>query len=751
MAHAKLTLPPELSAAGLPAQAAAFGTEPPGGAVVQTGAIKAPRRRRRGPQWPALREELALYHGPADRHGQPSWTLHDPVRHRFLRIDWLTWEILRHWWLADPALIVQEIEQTTTLQLTPEDVAEVLAMAVREELVIPTALPTSKAGQEHPGLQGTLTWLLHNYLFFRIPLFRPDAWLTAMLPWLRGLGSTAFTRLTLVLAVVAAYGLLQQSAALQAQWVDLLSWRGLMLYGLTLIGVKVAHELGHALVAKHHGCRVPTMGVAFMVLWPVAYTDTTEAWRLSDAKARRHIAAAGVRTELTLAVWASLAWCVLPESPLRTAMFVMATMTWVSSVLINLSPFMRFDGYFLLCDTLDMPNLHERSFAAARWWLRRMLLGWQAPPPEDLRGRPLAALIGFGLATWLARLMLYLGIAWTVYHFGFKVLGLLLFAVEMGWFIVMPIARETGVWWEHRALWRSSRRVKLSLAVVGVLIALGFVPWPATVSGGAMVVPAQTLHVRLPSAVHVDTVHVKLGQAVSPGQALLTTSAPSLNLPLHAAQARIAQLEQEVQQAAMGGEQQARWHALQAALQTAREQAQAAQTESDRYQPKAPFAGTVVDLHPGLRAGAMSPVAREPVLVLASNAQWRVVAYVDEQTAQHLQTGDAARVGLDADPVRRFDATIRSVAPQPSAVLPEAALAQLHGGLVNAKDTPQGLIPVDALYRVELTLTPESTQALNQLAPRSWRGHVVLRGPAESVWLKAWRVLGSALVRESGF
>ena len=101
------------------------------------------------------------------------------------------------------------------------------------------------------------------------------------------------------------------------------------------------------------------------MLWPVAYTDTNEVWKLTRRDQRLKVAAAGIATELTIAVWAMLAWVWLPDG-LRAMAFLLATTTWVSTVLINASPFMRFDGYFLLSDFLQMPNLHARAFALAR-------------------------------------------------------------------------------------------------------------------------------------------------------------------------------------------------------------------------------------------------------------------------------------------------------------------------------------------------------------------------------------------------
>ena len=89
----------------------------------------------------------------------------------------------------------------------------------------------------------------------------------------------------------------------------------------------------------------------------------------------------------------------------------MATSTWVTTVLINLSPFMRYDGYYVLSDWLEMPNLHHRAFALARWWLREKLLGLGDPPPEELPPARMHFLVLFAFVTWLYRFSLFIGIA----------------------------------------------------------------------------------------------------------------------------------------------------------------------------------------------------------------------------------------------------------------------------------------------------------------------------------------------------
>ena len=189
--------------------------------------------------------------------------------------------------------------------------------------------------------------------------------------------------------------------------------------------MKVIHEMGHALTAKRYGCRVPSMGIALLVLWPVLYTDVTETWKLVSRRQRLAVGLAGVTAELVFAVFATLAWSFLPDGPVRGAAFILATTSWIATLLLNLSPFMRFDGYFVLSDWLEMPNLHARAFAIARWWLRERLFGLGEPPPEELPPGRRRFLIVFSFATWFYRVTVFLGIAVLVYHFAIKALGIL--------------------------------------------------------------------------------------------------------------------------------------------------------------------------------------------------------------------------------------------------------------------------------------------------------------------------------------
>ena len=147
---------------------------------------------------PPLREELALLPGPVLADGQPSHTLHDPVRNLFFQIDWPTFEVLSRWHLGDAAAIAAEVNRETTLHLEARDVKDVVVFFHDNQLLQPppgSAAEFAACLQKRRGSLGQR--LLHNYLFFRIPLLKPDRWLNRWAPRLDFFYSRQFLYLTI--------------------------------------------------------------------------------------------------------------------------------------------------------------------------------------------------------------------------------------------------------------------------------------------------------------------------------------------------------------------------------------------------------------------------------------------------------------------------------------------------------------------------------------------------------------------------
>ncbi|MDD1615077.1 MAG: putative membrane fusion protein [Methylococcaceae bacterium NSP1-2] len=430
-------------------------------------------------KWLDLREDLGLYSGPHAADGTPTWTLHDPAAHRYFRLGWLEFECLQRWNMADADAIVMAIQHDTPLNADVTDIELFTQFLSFHQLTKPQGAETSnllarKRKAAHPSFW---TWLLHNYLFLRIPLLRPDGALKKALPWVSAFFNQRFGVFLLLLTCLAIFLVSEQWTQFSHSFATVFTPEGILTTALMLSLSKIIHELGHAFTAKHFGCRVPTMGIAFMMGFPMLWTDVTDAWRLPSRHQRLAIDAAGMIAELTLAVFATLLWTVLPDGAVRSGVYMLASTAWLITLAVNLNPFMRFDGYYLFSDYLDIANLQDRSFALARWRLRESLFDFQLPPPEVFAKHRHRLLIAYAYGTWIYRLMLFAGIAWAVYHFFFKALGLFLFAVEIGWFIVRPIVKEMQVWRELITLYKTQVRPRLTWLIPLLAIALLFIPW----------------------------------------------------------------------------------------------------------------------------------------------------------------------------------------------------------------------------------------------------------------------------------
>lgn len=702
---------------------------------------------------PALREELALYPGPRMPDGQPSWTLHDPVRNQFFRIDWLGFEILSRWALAEWSAIVASISRETTLRPQPGDVDAVVRFLVGNQLVQPGAGKAEALADMQAKTRGDWkTWLLHHYLFFRIPLVRPDAWLNRWAPRVAPLFSRGFAYLTLAALVLGLLEVYRDWERFSSTLVDTVSVQGLLNYGVALFAVKLLHELGHAFTAKRYGCRIPAMGVAFLVMLPVAYTDTNEVWKLSERRQRLAVAAAGVATELIVAAWATLAWALLPEGGPRSVAFMLATTTWIATLTINTSPFMRFDGYFLLSDWLDMPNLHSRAFALARWDLRERLFGLGLSPPEFLPARKRTGLVLFAYATWAYRLVVFLGIAALVYAFFIKAVGILLFMVEIGWFVLRPVWTELAAW---PALFRSAGngrpilghpRTRRSLLLLMLVVGFVVLPWPTRQSASALLKPVDVFPVHAPAGAQVVKLPVKEGAHVKAGQLLLELASPELQLRWSRTQAKLERLRWQAANAEVDAEQRQNLQVLKEEERTAQSELASIQAEMELYAPTAPFDGILRDFDPELRPGVWVG-SRERLAVLVKPDRWQVETWLDEDAVHRIKVGDHARFVTDSLEGPALSLRVEAIDVDATRVLPAAELATRFGGSVVTRDRQGQMVPERAMYRVTL----RGDDAAGRYEPHSWRGQVVISGSWEAPGL---RFLRSALVlvwREFGF
>jgi len=695
---------------------------------------------------PALRPDLQLSPAAPGLDGSPQWTLADPLRGRYFKLGSAAVRLLRHWALGDPQRVLQAANAEPGQSLGAAEVEEMLRFLRGHDLIaaLDAEQRASYAMKAAAMRQSLWQKVLHQYLFFRIPLWRPDAFLNRAWPVLQRNGGWM---LRWGLPLVFALGLFLVARDWQrfiATFPHLFSLGGALAFGVALGFAKLCHEFGHAFMAKRAGCRVQSMGVAFMVMLPMFYTDVSDAWRVSDRRSRLLIGAGGVLAELVLAVLALLAWSLLPDGPARTSAFMLASATWVTTVLINLNPFMRFDGYFLVSDLLGVENLQARAFALCRWRLRESLFGYGEPAPEPWPPAMARRLLIWGFGSWIWRAVLFFGIALAVYHLFFKVLGIFLMLVELVWFIGLPIWRELRTWWQRRD--QAEPRKVLFLGI-GLLLALALliVPWRASVEVPALLEASRTTALHAPVAARLKALLVVDGQAVEQGALLLELESPDLEAKQAIARREIEILQLQLRRQAARSETAGDTGILEQRLAEAVAEYRGLAAQRERLQIRAPQAGVVRDLLPDLTVGRwLSP---GEVLARVVEPGQRLRGYLAEENLWRVQPGAQGRFIAD-DPARPALAVrLDEVDATGVSYLELEALASDHyGPIAVRRDEQRRAEPVQAQYGVRLSQLDASFHPTQPL-----RGIVVLDGEGQSLLGSAWRRLAALGVRESGF
>ena len=575
---------------------------------------------------------------------------------------------------------------------------------------VPSCGPATDRNAANAPPQSLLAW--------RFSLGCPDAWLARLAGCMHWLFTPAALLLWLLGMAAALFVAWPQAAALSAQlreglgtprW---LAWAWLV-YPL----MKVLHELAHGLAIRHWGAQVPHWGVTLLMGMPVPYVDAGAAVALPSRWQRAVVAAAGIMVELTLVALGLVAALAVQPGNLRDLALVVVAIGGLSSLLVNANPLMRFDGYHLLCDVADLPNLAPRSTAHWLHALRTRVLripGESAvvPLPGEtpwLWAYAPAALVmrwsvALGVVLWLESVLPILGIL-AALVFGWTLVGqpLRAFARWMGGWSLAPAERRRAAW----------VIAALSLLVGVPLVA---VPMPDAALAQGVLWPPEDALVRTQTAGFVEEVLVTDGQTVPPGHPLLRLQAPALQAERERLAGRIEALQAEHFQALRLDK--AHLVAVDHALQSA--QAELARTDAQLagLTVRAQVAGQV-----HLTGTADLPgrwLARGALLGhVETGGPGRVrvvVAQVDAAIiTAHRGSVDVWLVGADTPAQRGALVGTPSGGGVP---LPSAALGERHGGNIPTDPAdPQGLKPAQPVLQADVQLERATGE---RIGARAW-------------------------------
>ena len=549
-------------------------------------------------------------------------------------------------------------------------------------------------------------WL--NPMSIRIPLLDPEKFLERYAERVRPLFSRAGFALwfmTVMLAVIFAgmhWGAITENVMDRV----LNPWNLLIMY-FTYPLVKVLHELGHAFATRVRGGEIHEMGIIFLVLIPIPYVDATASAGFRNKHHRIIVSAAGMMVELFLAAIALFVWLNVETGLVSAVAYNVMLIGSVSTLFFNGNPLLRFDGYYMLADAVEIPNLGVRSTRYLNYLAMRYLYGMDGvASPVSARGEA-AWFAGYGIAALLYRLAIMCAIALFVAS-KFFIFGVLLAIWALFLQVVMPLYKH------YAFLLRDSRLERLRLRAfsvnglgIGALVGLlFFMPAPLwTMAEGVVWLPEQS-RIRASADCFISKVLAADNSNVAHGEAVIVCEDPLLEAQVAVQKAQFEGLQARYQ------------------LERSRDTVEAASIRQEMDAAEQEFEVARQQLQD---LNLRSPASGKLIIPYAADLQGRFVkrgetiAYVSTDAVTRARVvvsqDDFGLVRRNTDRVELrpanavgavYAASINREVPAASEHLPSKALGTGGGGKIAVDPSDEsGTRTLDSLFQVELELTDD--------------------------------------------
>ncbi|MFO0929609.1 MAG: hypothetical protein U0736_21695 [Gemmataceae bacterium] len=499
-----------------------------------------------------LRPDLTI---DAHRYeGRTFYVVKDPVSLRYYRLKDNEHFLLQ---FLDGKHTLEEAQKAYERQFRPERLRlEDLEGFAQQLLTAGLAMSESpKAGKQLfdrrvKRRRRELLQTVSNILYIKIPIFDPEWVLQWMLRFLGWIFSLWFFALSVALVGAAVMLVLTHFETFRARLPSLheyFTFKNVIYVWWALGIVKVIHEFGHGLSCKRFGGEVHEMGALLMCLSPALYCNVSDAWILPNKWHRIIISAAGIYVELVIAAIATFVWWNTPTEPfINNVALNLMIICSVSTVVFNANPLMRFDGYYVLADWLEIPNLREKANRYLQNLVLDQCLGVEVPPEEYMELWRKVLFLAYAIVSYVYRWVVTFSILYLFYTF------LRPYKLEViGNFLTLAAILSMTVWPAYRlgkAIHRRGRlpdmkrlRVVLSsAALLALLLFLVLVPVPMSRIRGLALVqahPDASSQITLKRSAVLEQLKVSPGEHVHKGMVLAVFRDPDLEEKLAKAQA----------------------------------------------------------------------------------------------------------------------------------------------------------------------------------------------------------------------
>jgi putative peptide zinc metalloprotease protein len=676
--------------------------------------------------------------------GRTYWVVKDPVGLQYFRFQEEEYAILQ---MLDGTISMDEIKERFEQEFPPEKITldelqQFLGMLHRSGLVVADVPGQGRQLRMRRDKRKRQEWMqtLGNILCIRFKGFDPERLLNFLYPYFRWFFSVPAMIFCLVLAISALLLVLSEFDTFHSklpEFRQFFNMHNAFLLAVTLGVTKIFHEFGHGLACKHFGGECHEIGVMILVLTPCLYCNVSDSWMLPNKWHRAVIGAAGIYVELLIASICTFMWWFsvpgLLNSLCLNAMFICS----VSTVLFNGNPLLRYDGYYILSDVTEIPNLRQKATTILSRKLGEWCLGMEMAEDPFLPESNQIFFALYSLAAAAYRWVIAFSICWFLYKlfesYHLKFVGQMVVVASL-WALFFTPLYQLGKFFYVPGRLDKVKKTHM-YTTLGILAAIVFVvlfvPLPHSV-----VVPFE-IQARNAASIYVDvpgrltSIDVKAGQRVEKGAQLCQLQNPELKQEIERYAMQKKQYQSKLdtlnRQGLRDRHSQDEIPATSEALKAVEEQLQKKEADSRRLRLTAPSDGTVLppplkprreDPDGQLPAWSGNPLEKENLgayLVegemfcqVGDPRKLEAVVYIDQVDRNLIHADQTVDIKVFELPHDTFTRKIAEIAERESQVCPQR-LSNKAGGEVATKTDPHGTErPVSTLYQARVPIDDET-------------------------------------------
>ena len=707
--------------------------------------------------------------------GRDCWVVKDPIAMKYFRFEEEEYRLLM---MIDGKLSPEQIKRKFEYDFSPQklelkELFQLVGMLHRNSLLVSDA-PDQGASlrQRAVETENSKRWQsLTNILAIRFKGFDPDDLLTALNPFTAWFFTWPAFIAVLMLGLGALSLIVTNFESFQNKlpsFDNFFAAGNWFLLAIVLGVTKVIHEFGHGLACKRFGGRCHEMGLMFLVLTPCLYANVSDSWLLKSKWQRAFIAAAGMYVELVIASIAVFVWWFSTPGLVHHMALNIIVVCSISTLLFNANPLLRYDGYYILADILEIPNLRQKSSAMLNRICGQIFLGIETAEDPFAPSRRKWMFVTYSVLAVAYRWLITFSIFWFVYRvlepYGLKILGQMLAMMAIYGLVGMPLVKLYKYFSipGRTSMVKPARLIGTLVAVSLVIGMIMLIPIPRYVYGSFYIEPqgVETVYVEEPGS--LLEIYIQPNQHVEEGTPLVQLASPDLNQQLVGLESEVHNADVELMVA-----RQAELNRTvgqmspveaEAAVETALANWEKKRSDHQRLRINSPRAGFFLAAHrkpvPDSDSGVLdgwhgSPLEprnigcamdRQTVVgrIVPDMRKLTAVLAIDQSEIEFIRSDQQVKLVSWQDQARVFESQTGQISPVKMTIVPPSLSSRYGGGLVTRQNSQGDDEPLSTTYMVNVPV--ELGDDDSYVFPGS-TGMAKIRTGSQTIGMRVWRLV----------